>query len=225
MNCLFRGIALTVLLAGVSNVGCKPADERVPLQVVHTPLEIDPMDRHEFTGWWSNGRELLRLNPDSSYTMWPTQNRYHTPIERGRWSQQSYAVLRLEAYTRYRTDPKRVRVVRVNGEIGIQPPGLDPMRMIDYPPLMPEDQLFGTWRGEAGTLRLLDTMRYSFSPRGSRGSQPLVLVGHEGRWQLVDDVIELRPDAPGIEVIRLPLTAYEDRRSLEYAAGDFHMQP
>jgi hypothetical protein len=223
----FRGTVLPFALAALITTafaGCKSPEDKLPPRVIHTPLDVDPMDRYEFVGWWSNGRELVRLNPDASYVLWPSQNRYHAPQERGRWSQPSYAVLRLEPYTRYRTDPHRVRIVRVNGEIGIQPPGMQPMRMIERPLLMPEDELFGAWRGESGVLRLHDTMRYSFSPRAMRTDQPLVLAGHEGRWRLVEDSIELQPDT-GHNLIVLPLRHRNGQRSMEYPGGDFHMQP
>lgn len=225
MHPIFRGNALAVtLIAAIIITGCRSPDDKLPPRVIHTPLEIDPMDRHEFTGWWSNGEQLLRLNPDASYVLWPTQNRYQAPRERGRWSQQSYAVLRLEPYTRYRIDPHRVRIIKVGDEVGIQLPGMEPKLMIDRPPLMLEDELFGTWQGEAGMVRLRDTMRYSFSPRAARTDEPLVLAGHEGRWRLVEDVIELHPDT-GRDVILLPLEHRNGQRSLRYPAGDFHMQP
>lgn len=224
MNRIFRGTALLFAIAAITFVGCQSPEDKLPPVVVHTPLDVDPMDHHEFTGWWSNGTELVRLSPDASYVLWPSQNRYHVPRERGRWSKQSYAVLRLEPYTRYRAEPHRVRVVRINQEIGIQLPGLEPMMMIERPLLMPEDELFGTWRGEAGMLRLHDTMRYSFSPSAMRTDQPLVLAGHEGRWRLIDEIIELQPDT-GRDVILLPLIRRNGQRSAQYPGGDFHMQP
>lgn len=220
-----QGIMLVIALSvALFTAGCQSPEDKLPPRVVHTPLEIDPMDRHEFTGWWSNGEELLRLNPDASYVLWPMQNRYRAPRERGRWSQQSYAVLRLEPYTRYRTDPHRVRIIKIEDEIGVQVPDMEPMRMISQPPMMPEDELFGTWRGDAGMLRLRDTMRYSFSPRAVKTDGPLVLAGHEGRWQLAEDVVVLHPDT-GREAIHLPLERRNGHHSLRYPAGSFHMQP
>jgi hypothetical protein len=232
MNRNFRGTAPLVPLvtlallafAACAFTGCRSPEDKLPPVVIHTPLDVDPMDRHEFTGWWTNGEQLVRLNPDASYVLWPTQNRYQPPHERGRWSQQSYAVLRLEPFTRYHTDPHRVRILKVGDEIGIQLPGMEPMTMIERPALMPEDELFGTWQGDAGTLRLRDTMRYSFSPRAIRTDQPLVLAGHEGRWRLVENAIELHPDT-GREVITLPLRINNGQRSADYPGGDFHMQP
>lgn len=224
MNRFFRGFTFVVVCTSVALGGCSSSRDRVPAPVIHTPLEVDPLERHEFTGWWSNDSELLLLNPDASYVLWTSLNRYHAAEERGRWSQQSYAVLRLEPFTRYRTDPHRVRVVRIDGGIGIELPRREPMKMIEQPPLMPEDELFGTWVGEAGTLRLRDTMRYSFSPRAMRTDQPLVLAGHEGRWRLVDQFIELHPDT-GREVIQLPLKHRNGQRSAQYPGGDFHMMP
>src|ERR1043165_6966216 len=88
-------LALGVIVTG----GCKSATEKqfeAEQIIIEPPLENDPTDPAKLARWWSNGSNLLLLDGSSAYTMFEGTNRYSKPIERGRWSQQSYAALWLE---------------------------------------------------------------------------------------------------------------------------------
>lgn len=214
------------LLTGCATVGaCQSKEERlIPPPVVHTPLEIDPTAPPEAEGWWHNGRRLLRLSPDASYALWSGDNRYQVPDERGRWSQPSYAYVRLEPYDRRDTTARRLSFVRVGNEVALRLPDLEPFLPIDGPPPTPEDDLFGRWQGEAGILQLGPNLRYSFSSRTVTLDRPLILAGHDGQWRLDEGVLTLQPDTPGITPLRLPIRRDGEQTSLAFHGGDFHRE-
>lgn len=222
-----RLLTMTVawLLAGALLGGCQSKEERlIPPPVVHTPLEIDPTAPPQATGWWFNGRHLLRLSPDASYALWESDNRYHVPRERGRWSQPSYAYVRMEPYSEHVQDARRVDFVRHDGEIALKLRGHDPFLAIDQPPRAPEDDLFGVWRSDAGALELYANMRYAFTSRTVTVDRPLMLAGHEGRWRLQNGVLTLRPNTPGMETIMLPVEGEGASVALRFSGGDFRRE-
>src|SRR5262245_19414436 len=98
---MLANVVLLIALSGML-ASCKSKQEKVreAEQLTPMPLEFDPTEKYELAHWWSNGQQLLRLDDNAAYAVYPDANRYARPIERGRWGQVSYAVLWLEPYTR-----------------------------------------------------------------------------------------------------------------------------
>src|SRR5262245_35418629 len=142
---------LWVALVGLGLASCESSKEgQTPQPVISTPLELDPTEHYELSRWWYNGDELLRLDDNAGYVLFDQGNRYHTPLERGRWSQQNYASLWLEPYSRLRPERKRVEIAKLDGKLALNLPKLKPMFAIDRPPAVLEDRLIGGWAGQLG---------------------------------------------------------------------------
>lgn len=196
-------------------------DDFVSPAVMSTPLELDPTEEISIGRWWTNGRELLRLDADAGFKLYSTLNRYHKPRERGRWTQQSYALLWLEPYSLLPHERVRVRINKINSELALNIPKLDPFFAIEEPPAVTEDAMFGMWYGPLGALGLTNAMRYSFTP-DSVQTAPIVIVGHKGSWRLSgSDIIKLMPDTMGLGPYRLQLVDADDRLLLVTPEGDF----
>jgi hypothetical protein len=204
-------------------VGCKPDvdKERNAALNLAAPLELDPTEHYDISRWWSNGKQLLRLDQNSSYALYGSQNRYEKPLERGRWSKQDYATLWLEPYTDLKHERHRVRVTKISGRIAMQVRSLDPMFAIQAPPRAPEDSLIGQWNGPLGTLNLQPDMRYAFvpAPANRRGT---AVVGHSGTWALVNGAPALKPDTPSVPPLQLGLRTADDDIVLLSDQGELH---
>lgn len=218
--------ALAIVIC-LSLLGCETEpevleDNFVSPAVMSTPLELDPTEEINIGRWWTNGRELLRLDADAGFKLYGSLNRYHKPRERGRWTQQSYALLWLEPYSLLPRERVRVRINKINSELALNIPKLDHFFAIEEPPAMTEDAMFGTWYGTLGALRLTSAMRYSFTP-DSVQTAPIAIVGHKGSWRLSDvgDVIKLMPDTMGLGPYELQLTDAVDHLLLVTPEGDF----
>lgn len=218
---LLAALGLMVLLQG----GCEARHMREPEPIVSTPLVFDPTEHYELSKWWSNGTQLLRLNDDASYLLYRDQNRYRAPVQRGRWSQQSYAVLWLEPYTQRAPVRQRVTITKRDGTLAVVVPGFPMMRAIKNPPEVTEDRLFGIWEGSGGRLRLRNDMRYSFAPISTEGvSSPITRSGQNGSWLVNEDRLVLQPDLPGADPLRLDLRIEESKIAISSADGDFARQ-
>lgn len=223
----FITIVNLALLIGLAELlgSCKSEQEKVREveQLTTAPLEFDPTEKYELSRWWSNGHELLRLDDNAAYAVYPEMNRYARPLERGRWSQQSYAVLWLEPYTKIRPEPKRVSIGKLDGKIALQLPKLEPMFPIAKPPSVVEDRLIGTWDGVGlGELELRSDMRYTLS--SADGASPLqgmpaVRGGQSGRWSVSNHELILSPDAPDVQPLRLQLNVTDKDATIEGPGG------
>jgi len=216
---------ILAIVAGLALIGCEQPPDRSEINyaspaAVSTPLELDPTDKFEIGRWWTSGRELLRLDPDGAFRLYDTTNRYHPPRERGRWSQQSYALMWLEPYSMLPRERVRVGISRINGEIALSVPDLLPFFAIEQPPAVLEDSLFGMWRGPLGALQLDQTMRYNFSP-DSDVAADVTLAGHRGRWRLDSGQVQLTPDAMGLGPFTLTLITGDERLVLSTPEGGF----
>lgn len=211
----------TALLLLIASFGCEQNQTAEPAPVVHTPLDLDPTHDIEIGEWWTNGRNLMRLYPDGRYAQYATMNRYETPVQRGRWSQGSYAVLWLEPYT---TQQQRIRVSidRVDGEIVLNVPKLGTMHAVNKPPAVLEDQLVGTWENQLGRLRLDRSMRFEYDRKWSGdGAAPVATFPSQGAWRLIDRQLELRPDSPVFETVWMKVEVSADGITLESPHGVF----
>ena len=180
-----------------------------------TPLPHDPTDKFELGPWWSNGRQLLNLQTDGFYALYDNNNRYSKPLERGRWSQQSYAVLWLEPYSQRSQPPTRVGITKMDDRLALALPKFKPMFALAAAPAVNEDTLIGDWQGPMGSLRLNADMTYTFTPSsggvrggmGSAGGAGTIIASHSGRWRLGKDLVMLTPTTPSIAPLMLKVHA------------------
>lgn len=204
--------------------GCEtPPEEEAYLSpaIFSTPLEHDPTQKFELGQWWSNGEDLLRLKPDSSFTLFDTINQYHEPAQRGWWAQQTYAYLLLDPYTLYTNKPIRVSITRMKGELMLIIPDHRPMFSIEHPPAMIEDGLFGKWSGPLGDLKFNEDMRYEYSPKAPPEGDQIVTAGHRGRWILKNNQIRLLPDIVNLGPFSIKLLAGDEELILSTPEGEF----
>lgn len=210
--------------AALLAAGCNSNDKKGPQPDLQgaAPLQLDPTEQVALAHWWSNGKQLLHLDDSAFYSLHEGVNRYSAPIERGRWSQQSYAALWLEPYTTAQPQRVRVGITRIDGKLALVLPRTDPMFALERPPATLEDRLIGKWSGAMGTLRLEDDMRYTLaSAAGATASKstPAVRGAHAGRWSIVNQQLVLQPDGPGDEPLRLPLTVEKNRIVINGTGG------
>ncbi|MDY7110093.1 MAG: hypothetical protein SYC29_15790 [Planctomycetota bacterium] len=177
---------------------CESTEDLMPPPVVHTPLTLDPMEEYELGEWWTNGDVMLRLDETGFYALYGEMNRYHRPVQRGKWWQQSYAVLWLEPYEALRTEWVRVQISKIDDRLALTIPKRDPMFAIAQPPPVMEDRLLGQWTSEKGTLFLSGNLRYTLTPARAEIDQRAIIAGHRGTWRLADDRLLLTPDPPNM---------------------------
>ena len=214
--------AVILSLMTLAACGCESRHMRETEPVVSTPLEFDPTEHYELSRWWTNGTQLLRLESNASYALYPDQNRYRTPMQRGRWSQQSYAVLWLEPYTQREPMRQRVGITKLDGKLALMIPKYKPMHAIKSPPEVTEDRLFGTWEGPGGRLRLGSDMRYSYSPAMPDGvHSPIARAGQVGTWLIAADRVILQPNVSGSDPVRLNMTIEEKNVTMTGPDGQF----
>ena len=172
-------------------VGCQSDGETVAA-VAPAALPLDPMEKYDLAPWWSNGTLLLHVDPMGNYALYPSNNRYQPPIERGSWDHASYAALWLRPYAKMHRSDTRATITRLDGELVMLLGDGPPLLPDDAPPLAIEDQLIGTWTGNSGAMTLRRDGRCIFSPAARNGSLASV-VAYQGRWRVVADRIVFTP--------------------------------
>lgn len=124
-------LLLTGLLATLAMiVGCRSDQEIVQAG----PLETDPTDEIDPSGWWSNGAALLHLNANGSYAYYDGPARLEPPTHRGRWTRLTHARLGLQPYTELESQTPDINIDRVNGEVHLRVPGQAAFRRLDEAP-------------------------------------------------------------------------------------------
>ncbi|MBX3373309.1 MAG: hypothetical protein KF817_05690 [Phycisphaeraceae bacterium] len=205
-------IALASLLAA-----CESTEKILPPVVAQTPLSLDPTDAWEVVRWWSNGSEMIRFDENGAYALFGSMNRYHAPIEVGRWSKESYARLQLEPYQARRVEYVRVGAERLDGRIALRRPPLAPFFAISRPPVVAEDALVGRWLGDAVEIDIRPDGRFRIARRVVEASALTAIARHEGAWRLDGTRLLLEPDGLGIE--RLVVDVAEDEDGLRLQLG------
>jgi hypothetical protein len=201
--------ALTILSLGACET--QPQADQPPEPP--TPLEIDPTERIELAQWWSNGAQLLRLDQAGSYSLYPDNNRYHEPLEVGRWRRGNYVTVWLDPYvTTGRPRPSsRGELRRVDGRLTLDIPASGPRGSIDQlielqrPPTVVEDRMIGEWSGEGGTLLLAADGRYRYSAPFGAGENLGRVAGHDGHWTIESGQVIFQPDYGGAIVAELTM--------------------
>ena len=202
-------------------LGCESTEDLMPPLVVHTPLALDPMEDYELGQWWTNGREMLRLDETGFYALYGEMNRYRPPGQRGKWWQQSYAVLWLEPYEALRTEWIRVQISKIDDRLALTIPKHEPMFVLERPPMVMEDNLLGQWTSEKGTLFISGTLRYTLTPARVEIDERAMIAGHRGTWRLADDRLLLTPDPPNMGPFEFQLEGEDDELRLRGAAATF----
>ncbi len=199
----------TLLLCGailLTGPGCASSNPEPVALASADPLPFDPTEEHALSEWWTDGRQLLRLAPDGVYRLYDGLDRYHKPVERGRWSRHSYAALWLEPYTRQVEPRRRVSIAKIDGQLRLE---LDrnslPLWSLSGPPESIEDRLLGRWSGTAGRLRLDPSLRYELRLPPEGPAATAEVVGYTGSWRVAEDILWLRPDSPLASEMRLDI--------------------
>jgi hypothetical protein len=225
--CIVKLISSALILTSFSACEKQQREHTQVVAVGATPLELDPLDHVELSRWWSNGKQLLQLDDDGSYKLYEGQNRYATPVERGRWSQQSYAVLWLEPYNTRRAERNRVGITKVDGRLAVVLPKGQSMLAIAAPPAVIEDRLIGRWSSapgasqKFGVLRLGSDGRYALTPAAGVANQPIARAGQSGAWKVRGDEIILQSDAAASDgdLVRFPFVISDQRVTINTPSG------
>lgn len=187
-------VALAACAAtGLSSSVPSQAQSGAPVPPPIPALDIDPTEKIDVHGWWSNGTELLLIQPDGGYRLWKSNNRYRAPDDIGRWDRQTYRTLWLETYRGEKHTRDRAHLRRDDGILLLTLRDLQPMKPLARPPHTREDTIVGTWSGPPGTLQLRDDGTYAFSvSKGDpKDRQPARLGSHTGTWLLKDGNVVL----------------------------------
>lgn len=183
--------AASVAAIAVACIAPSLAADEAPAPPPVPKLDIDPTEQIDVRGWWSNGSELLLIQPDGGYRLWRTVNRYLPPNDIGRWDRQTYRTLWLETYRGDAHSRDRAHLRREDGVLLLSLRDLEPMKPLARPPRTREDTLLGTWSGPPGSLSLRDDGTYAFTVArtGPQDRQPLRMGSHSGTWMVKDDAI------------------------------------
>ena len=210
--CAIVPVTAIALAFGDGGAPVAAAQSEAPPPPPIPALDIDPTEKIDVNGWWSNGRELLLIKPDGSYRLWKGTNRFLAPDDIGRWDRQTYRTLWLETYRGKTHSRDRAHLRRENGDLLMSLRDLEPMRQLARPPHSREDTLVGAWSGPPGTLTLRDDGTYSFSvaTSGPKDRQPARIGSHTGTWLVRDDSVVLTQGdrmKPVVATIVTPVTA------------------
>ena len=217
------GLILVSLAGGMT--GCEQSGEKLePPVIVARPLDLDPTERIKVDGWWSNDDELLHLEIDGRFVLYPDLNRYSGPAEIGRWHRISYAVVHFEPYDSRPREQLRVAVDRRDGKIVLDVPELAAFTRLAEPPLVAEDELLGAWLCPTGRLLLEDGGHYRHQAVRAQ-AEPVTIAGHDGRWSLAGDQLSLDPDPPGMGPYLFILERNGEPTALRGRATRFTREP
>ncbi|MBU3728294.1 MAG: hypothetical protein FGM37_03470 [Phycisphaerales bacterium] len=188
-----RARALLALAAACMAMHPASAQSDAPAPPPIPALDIDPTEKIDVRGWWSNGRELLLIQADGGYKLWKGTNRFLAPDDIGRWDRQTYRTLWLETYRSQKHTRDRAHLRREGGTLLLTMRDLQPMQPLARPPHTREDSLVGAWSGPPGTLTLRDDGTYSFSvaKSGPKDRQPARIGSHSGTWLVRDETVVL----------------------------------
>lgn len=200
-----RGLVAIALVGGVA--ACESTDRTEDEPRIHTPLYFDPTEEYDLAEWWTNGNVLLNLRPNYTYAIYLDNNRYKEPVERGQWSQLSYAALQFEPYSLLNARVERIAIDKDSGgELVLVIPNVTPLAGVDRPPFVLEDLIVGSWIGDAFSINLRENLRYEFQRLRDVPLGETARGAHDGSWELVEDTVILRPDPIALEPILIRTT-------------------
>jgi hypothetical protein len=182
-----------------------------------SPIDFDPANPEPVVGWWTNGKELLRLETNGAYQLWITQDRYQRPVEVGAWRRSNYVYFELEPYRVKAGTRIKLQLIKEDGETKIDRPGTDHFRRIPVPPRVFADEAIGGWSAPNEQLLVLDSGRYEY-----RRTATIGVTQHSGIWRTDGEILYLAPDSPVVDTIRLQgVRDKEGKLELATANGRF----
>ncbi len=163
----------------------------------NSKLDIDPTERIEIKGWWSNGKEIFLVKSDGAFIWWNQPNRFRAPSMSGRWDRQNYRTFWLEPYAIGPTDhetPKRLRVAlrRTDGKIFADVGTHLAFALSESPPAAPEDTYVGRWVGPGGAIDLNADGTYDLRTSAQAAQAPVTRAAHSGTWTYDGKCVQLR---------------------------------
>jgi hypothetical protein len=164
-----------------------------------TPLDFDPAHPEKVEGWWTNGQELMHLEPNGAYQMWLSQDRFATPAEVGAWRRSNYVLFDLESYRAKPGTRIRVELVKRDGVTCIARTGMAPLKRVSGPPRIFADDLLGAWVADKEQLVIMENGRYEYRRLGVTSG----ISQHNGIWRTEGQSIFLGPDTAAVAAIRL----------------------
>jgi hypothetical protein len=211
-----RRAVIVLALALVAAAGCSSANKGA--RAAPPLLPLDPTEQQDLAEWWSDGKRLLYLDPSGTYRLFPGNDRYHDPVERGRWWRQSYAALWLEPYEPMGKRSTRIAITKdEENKLVLDVPAVGSLAPLAAPPAVIEDRLIGDWSGDAGDLRLGRDLRYRLSPRVAASAASL--AGQQGAWAVEDDALLLQPDSAALAPTLIRIRQQGDAIVLESPSG------
>lgn len=189
-------VALAVVAAG-SAAGAAHAQnsKRVP----DAPLDFDPARPEAVDGWWSNGSELLRLEPSGAYRLWITQDRFMRPVEVGAWRRDNYVFFDLEPYGTKPGTRHRIDMRKRDGRTELVREGMDAFRALAAPPRVFGDEMLGAWVSPVEELLVLETGRYEWRRVGAASG----ISAHSGQWMTDGEALTIVPDTDTVASVTL----------------------
>jgi hypothetical protein len=182
--------------AAASRPASAPQNSRQPAEV---PLDFDPARPERVDGWWFNGGELLRLEPNGAYRMWLTPDRFAAPTEVGAWRRSNYVLFDLEPYRAKPGTRIRVQLAKHEDQTCIERPGMRPFHRVAQPPRVFGDDVLGAWTADREQLLVLDNGRYEYRRLGGAPG----ISQHDGIWRTDGRALLLAPDSTAVAPIRL----------------------
>lgn len=188
-------LALAAALAALAPRAAAQNSKKVP----DAPLDFDPARPERVDGWWTNGTELLRLEPSGAYRLWPTEDRFMRPAEVGAWRRDNYVYFDLEPYGTKPGTRFRVMMRKLEGRTELQRDGLAAFRQIAAPPRVFGDEMLGAWTSPAEELLVLDTGRYEWRRLGKAPG----ISSHSGQWMTDGESLTISPDIDSVASLTL----------------------
>jgi hypothetical protein len=175
-------------------------------QTAPAPLDFDPARPEKVEGWWTNGQELIRLEPNGAYQLWLTQDRFARPVEVGAWRRSNYIFFDLESYRAKPGTRVRVEMVKRDGVTCISREDMAPFRRAPVPPHVFGDEVLGAWVTDSDQLLILENGRYEYR----RLTKASGISQHNGIWRTENRSLYLAPDSGAVAPIRLDAQKSED---------------
>ena len=183
-------LALAAAMTALAPAAAAQNSKKVP----DAPLDFDPARPERVDGWWTNGSELLRLEPNGAYRLWPTEDRFMRPAEVGAWRRDNYVFFDLEPYGAKPGTRFRVMMRKQEGRTELQRDGLAAFRQIASPPRVFGDEMLGAWGSPAEELLILDTGRYEWRRVGKAPG----ISAHSGQWMTDGESLTIAPDIDSV---------------------------
>lgn len=188
-------IAVCTVLQAFAAEAAAQNSKRVP----EAPLDFDPARPERIDGWWSNGTELLRLEPTGAYRLWSTEDRFMRPAEVGAWRRDNYVFFDLEPYGAKPGTRFRVMMRKQDGRTELQRDALAAFRQIPSPPRVFGDEMLGAWASPAEELLVLENGRYEWRRIGRAPG----ISAHSGQWMTDGEALTIAPDVDSVATLTL----------------------